>query len=112
MINYNNYSRFNKTPAIVFDNQETFGAWEKYSWLKERPADKYITTMLVSNQYEGRPDLLSNIIYGTPLLDWVLLSFNAIHNNDKEARNILNWPKSGQVIIYPQDIIVFPEVVR
>jgi|CXWL01.1.fsa_nt_gi hypothetical protein len=112
MSDLGNYSRFTLTDDLIVENQESLGIWQQYSWLKKRPSDEFIGALVIQNQFEGRPDQLAYQIYGSPLLYWVLIAFNAIHNNDKLAMLGLNWPKSGQIIIYPLDIIVFPEVVR
>lgn len=104
------FSRFNKTPEVIIEGNETFGVWTSPSWLKNKPKDSQIGVFRVVNQFEGRPDRISNQIYGTTKLAWVLISFNAMHNNDRLARNGFGWPRAGQTILYPLDSIVFPEV--
>lgn len=105
------YSRFRNTPMVVVDGHETYGVWNSFPWLKERPADDFVGTLVVNNQFEGRPDRLAMSLYGTPLLDWVLIAFNAKHNNDHRARTALRWPMAGQTIIYPRDSLILPSVV-
>jgi len=100
------YSRFSRTEMIIVDNNETFGVWKTYSFLKQRPRDEDIGVFQVTNDLEGRPDLISFRIYGTPLLDWVLISFNSA------GRNVLNWPRAGDIIEYPVESIVIPEVLQ
>lgn len=99
------FSRFSRTEMIIVDGVETFGRWKQYPFLKERPAEENIEVFQVTSATEGRPDLISQQIYGTPLLDWVLIAFN-------NARNTLNWPKTGDVIEYPVESVVVPEVLQ
>lgn len=90
---------------IIVDEVETFGKWVEYPFLKERPREEYIGVYQVTTGYQGRPDLISNIIYGTPYLDWVLIAFN-------KARRTLNWPRTGDLIEYPIESIVLPEILQ
>lgn len=98
------FSRFSKTEMIIVDGVETFGRWKEYSFLKNRPADDDIGVIQITSQLEGRPDSLSQQIYGTPELDWVIIAFNNI-------RETLNWPKAGDLVEYPVESIVLPEVL-
>lgn len=111
----NQYSRLKRTEAIIVEGNETLGTWVEPSWIREKPSDDLVGVFRVTNQFEGRPDLIANQIYNTPHLAWVLIAFNARFNSDTQvaqaARRALNWPRSGQTIIYPLDSIVFPEVV-
>lgn len=110
MASRSDFSRFRQTPETIINGVDTYGPWVQPSWLKTRPSENLIGVFQVSNAVEGRPDLISDELYGTSLLDWVLISFNAIHNNDTRARMGLNWPKAGDVIIYPVDSLVFTEL--
>jgi len=96
---------------IITDGHETFGRWKSYSFLKERPADENIGVFRVTSAVEGRPDLISQQVYGTPLLDWVLIAFNNTIDN-QSARNALNWPRAGDLVEYPVESIVVPEVLQ
>ena len=98
------YSRFSKTEMIIIDGVETFGKWKQYSFLVERPVEDKIGVFRITSAVEGRPDLISTQIYGTPMLDWVLIAFN-------NARGTLNWPRTGDTIEYPVESIVIPEVL-
>ncbi len=102
-------SRFRLSEPIIYDGVETFGIFVKPSWLIQKPSDEFIGTFKISNIIEGRPDLVANQIYGTPLLDWVLISFNAAYY-DNGARDVLNWPRANALIMYPVDSIVFPSL--
>lgn len=110
LMKFNEFSRFNNTEHIIVDGKETIGTWNKPSWLRELPDDKFIRTFNVNSALEGRPDIIANRVYGTPLLAWVLIAFNATHYSDGGARVGLNWPRAGMLIRYPSDSIVFPEI--
>ena len=98
------FSRFNNTERIIIDGVETYGTWNQPSFLKKRPQDDQIGVFRVTSALEGRPDLISNNLYGTPVLDWVLISFNGVSNT-------MNWPKAGDTIEYPLDSVVLPELL-
>jgi len=98
------YSRYRSTQRIVVDQSETIGVWSQPSFLLNRPKDDLVGVFRVTSAVEGRPDLIANQLYGSPLLDWVLISFN-------NAREVLNWPKSGMAIEYPVRSVVIPEIV-
>lgn len=104
MAELDQFSRFQTTDPIIIDGVETFGSWRRPSFLRERPTDDFIGVFQVTSAIEGRPDLISNELYGTPLLDWVLISFN-------NARKALNWPMAGDTIEYPLESIVLPELL-
>jgi len=98
------FSRFRTTEMTILDGKETFGRWKPPSFLVERPAEENISVFRVNSSFEGRPDLISDQVYGTPLLDWVIIAFNNV-------RDPMNWPQSGSVIEYPSDTIVLPELL-
>lgn len=104
MAELDQFSRFKQTEQIISDGVETFGLWVQPSFLKRRPLEENIGVFRVNTATEGRPDLIANELYGTPLLDWVLISFN-------KARRSLNWPQAGDSIEYPLDTIVLPELL-
>jgi hypothetical protein len=101
MAKLDDFSRFFQTEAVIVDGNETFGAWKPPSFVKVRPAEDKIRRFRVISDTEGRPDKIAYVLYGTPLLDWVLISFNKV-------RDPLNWPKAGDIIEYPIESIVFP----
>lgn len=101
MAQLDDFSRLFQTPKTVVDGNETFGVWNPPSFIKIRPDENRINRYVVTNATEGRPDNISNILYGTPFLDWVLISFNKI-------RDPLNWPRAGEIIEYPDESLVFP----
>ncbi len=98
------FSRLKKTPPTIVDGKETFGVWVQPDFLLERPSEDNIGVFSVTNQFEGRPDLISHRLYGTPLLDWVLIAFNGV-------RDPFNWPRAGDLIEYPLDTVVLPQLL-
>lgn len=97
------FSRFKNTPPIMYDGKLTYGSWVKPSWLVTRPDQKNIKSLIVSPAQEGRVGALSQSIYGTPYLMWVLLAFNNVQNP-------MRWPKAGTMVEYPIPEIVLPEL--
>lgn len=104
MADFDEFSRYRFTELVIFDGNETLGAWTQPSFLLDRPTEDQIGVFRVTSAVEGRPDLIANQLYGSPLLDWVLISFN-------NARQGLNWPRAGSAIEYPLKSIVIPEIV-
>lgn len=104
MADLDRFSRLQQTEPVIFRGVETFGRWRQPSFLRRRPAEDQIGVFRVTSATEGRPDLISNEVYGTPFLDWVLISFN-------NARRAINWPKAGDSIEYPLDSVVLPELL-
>lgn len=101
-------SRFYNTPLAIFNGNETLHKWVEPSWVRNKPADQYIGTFTVDASTEGRPDLISSLLYNTPYLDWVLISFNYTHYPESDAKSVLNWPRVGTIVRYPLDIVVLP----
>ena len=104
MAELDQFSRFQRTESVIFDGVETYGSWVQPSFLAKRPQENQIGVFRVTSALEGRPDSIADQLYGTPLLDWVLISFN-------NARRSLNWPKAGDTIEYPLDTVVLPELL-
>jgi len=103
MAELDQFSRFNGSEQTIFDGVETYGYWNAQSFLIKRPTEDLIGIFRVLPAVEGRPDLISNQLYGTPLLDWVLIAFNNVTD--------LNWPRAGDVVEYPNKQLVIREVV-
>lgn len=103
MAKFTSNSRYRTTDMIIVGGAETLGAWNQPSYLLERPGDDFIASFAVNNTVEGRPDLIANEIYGTPLLDWVIIAFNA-------PTELLNWPTAGTTIEYPMKELVLAEL--
>jgi hypothetical protein len=100
-MNLDDFSRFRQTELIIIDGKETYGRWRPLSIFIDRPSDDNIKVFEVTSALEGRPDLISHAVYGTPLLDWVLLAFNKV-------RDPLGWPAVGDLIEYPVESTIFP----
>jgi hypothetical protein len=96
-------SRYRQTDKIIVDDIETVGTWSQPSYLVERPSEDYISKYAVTSAVEGRPDLIATELYGTPLLDWVLIAFNG-------PAEVLNWPTVGTTIDYPVKDLVLSEL--
>lgn len=103
MPEWSDHSRFRRQDTIIVDGVETMGRWKEPRWSLVRPDRSDISTFHVTNNYEGRPDRIADVIYGDPTMDWVLIAFNKV-------RNPLNWPKTGTVLEYPAGRIVFQEL--
>lgn len=96
------FSRFRRTQSVTVGGTVTYGSWARPSWLVERPSGDLVHKLVVSNDLAGKPNLISLRVYGTELLDWVIVSFNNATD--------LDWPKVGDVVEYPDDSVVFPEL--
>jgi hypothetical protein len=93
-------SRYKLTEAVVTrDGQETFGIMGKFDFLD---SEKYIEYKIPAG-FAGRPDLISNEVYGTPSFYWVVIMFN-------RPRNPLRWPSVGDIIRLPVNSVVIPEL--
>jgi hypothetical protein len=103
MTTFEDMSRFSKTEKVIQDGIETVGTSVQHNFLKERPDESLIKRFYVTNAVEGRPDLIAARVYGLPELDWVLIAFN-------KARDVLNWPRAGDVIEYPIASVVIPDL--
>jgi hypothetical protein len=88
-------SRFKYTPYIKFGGQTTYGLWVKPRFMT---AARY-TTYKVYSGMGGRLDLISDDVYDTPDLYWVIAMFNNVRT--------LNWPPVGVTIKIPlkEDIL-------
>lgn len=107
----NTYSRFVKTPTTIYDGKLTLGIWQDFSWLREEPEGQFIGRFYVDNSLEGRPDLIADRIYSNPLLDWVIIAYNVRISKRLDAQNVLNWPKAGTTIEYPDRTLVIPSIL-
>jgi hypothetical protein len=100
------YSRFQFTPTVQVPDPtigqegtvEAYDQWVPPEFF-DTVTDDQISTYLVHKEVEGRPDLIAGIVYGTYMLDWVLIAFN-------KPTETLNWPRAGTVIKYPSQNVV------
>jgi len=99
------YTRFSQTQKIVYEGNSTYGSWSKFRFLTEPLQSNQVGVYIVQPSTAGRPDLISNILYNTTQLDWVLLAYNNV-------RDPFNWPAVGTAIRYPVDSVVIREVYQ
>ena len=94
------FSRFVDTEQIIVSGKETFGLWHVPNFInRDFLSDSQVGSLNIKADLAGRPDLISNKLYGTPYLFWVIIMFN-------KPQNPLNWPQSGSVIRFPVKSIV------
>jgi hypothetical protein len=91
-------SRFKNTPFINVDGVPQLSRWVEPDFLTTAPYQ--LVTVLA--QFEGRPDNLSQYLYGTPEYFWVLVAFN-------KPSDTLNWPKAGEIIKVPDVTSIIAE---
>lgn len=103
-LNVNNYSRFSDTPTIIFKGNEVWGRWKRNRFLTQQLTDDQLLTYIVPKNREGRPDLISQDVYNTTELDWLIISFN-------KANQVFNWPKVGTILVLPIPGIVAAELL-
>lgn len=88
------YSRFRNTPLIKTKNgAETYGLMDGFSSLKNMTGDQY-EEWIVTNEYEGRPDLIALKFYSLSFYEFIITMSN-------RPKNTLNWPKTGDTIKIP-----------
>ena len=104
MIKLGTYSRFKNTKMVIFDGEEVFGRWSPPSILAKKLNTVDITAFKVTNETAGRPDKISMSFYGVSELDWLIIAFN-------RPMNVLNWPKSGDVILIPSATVALAEIL-
>lgn len=94
-----NTSRFIKTPLTkTRDGKDTYGIIQGFDSLRDIDGDN-IESFLVDSCYSGRPDLIAQLFYGNPHLEWVIVFAN-------RPKNTLNWPKAGSTIKIPRNTFV------
>lgn len=98
------YSRFQLTETIVQDGEEIWGVWKRPSFLASDLPTEQRQAVKINSDRAGRPDLISQDLYGTTKLDWLLIAFN-------DAFDVFNWPRVGTVITAPIAGIVLGEVL-
>jgi hypothetical protein len=101
-INQIRNARFNESMPIIFDGKESFGMWKKPKFLDGRPFEETVE-YVVDNTKAGRPDLISDEIYGTPQLYWVVISA-------MRPMVTTNWPNAGDVLKLPSSSEVYAQL--
>lgn len=83
-------SRYSATLTVRFDDKMVYGLYKEPSWITNARKQDF-TDFYVTNDLEGRADLISTILYNNPSYYWVLIVVN-------KPIDPMNWPKAGQVI--------------
>jgi len=97
-------SRFRFSTPIVRDNIETFGLMMKHNFLDPKNlTEDDIVSVNITHEFVGKPWAVAEKLYGSPMLDWVIVLFN-------KPLNPVNWPHMGTVIKAPSINIVLPNV--
>ncbi len=91
MANFKGTSRYGRGIAAKTRNNKNFLVLRRPIQIKEDASDIFIT---VTQEFEKRPDLLSNNVYGTAEYWWVIYEFNNI-------RDPLFGLKAGQILRIP-----------
>lgn len=78
---YFNHLKFSKEPKKHKDKMiaTTFNSLEYESYIKSLDVIKFDLGRIPAG-YEHRADLISNLFYGTPTLDWVICLVNKIND--------------------------------
>lgn len=99
------YSRFKNTDLILTrDGEPTYGYMNKFNFLKKDKLNKEdIILIEIKNDRSGKPDLISNDLYKSPIFFWILLLFNNV-------KQPFGWPKTSTTIEAPSPSVVFREL--
>jgi hypothetical protein len=93
-------SRFTQTEPVIHNGREAFGLWKRPDALNPDMIDEDSIVMFpIDQRLAGRPDIIAQEQYGTPLLEWIIIMFN-------KPLNPLGWPKVGTVIRMPRRDVV------
>lgn len=97
------HSRFKlSNPVILPDGIETIDLMRWFDFLDLRNLKpNQMVQYVVNNDTAGRPDLISDFLYGTPQLYWVLIMVN-------KPKKVLGWPRTGTIVYGPSKSIVMP----
>jgi hypothetical protein len=100
-IELSSFSRFQGSQPIVRNGKETFGLWVRSQAVNPAQLDQNkIQTIKIDQRLAGRPDIIANDLYGSPLLEWVVIMFN-------RPQNPLGWPPAGIIIRMPtRDVVL------
>jgi len=85
------FSRFAQTETVSTEEGETFGKWVEPDVLVNELPEDAIRRYTTPSALEGRPDRISQVLYNTTHLDWLIVALNG-------TRDVLNWPRAGDVI--------------
>jgi hypothetical protein len=97
-------SRYKNTPTTLYEGNITYGLWKPLSILKKDIDTDDYYPFTVSSQYEGRPDKISDAVYATSHLDWVLIAYNRVLDP-------FGWPRAGEIIKIPRSELFMSELI-
>jgi hypothetical protein len=96
-INQSTLSRFYGNTPIKINGQPTYGLWNKPEVVKhENYNEQDIIAVVIDQRTAGRPDVIAQDEYQTPLLEWVVVMYN-------RPLNTIGWPRAGMVIKIPSN---------
>lgn len=95
------FNRYANTESINVNSITTYGSYSSYSFMNYPKSSASV--LKIGPELSGRPDAIANVVYNDPSLYWVLIEYNNI-------KDVLNWPKSGEVIKFPPEDIVLREL--
>lgn len=97
MANFKRYSRYSVASATTNRNGNNFLILRNPLNLEKSSTD---TNIIVSQEFENRPDLLANKLYNEPELWWVIYEFNEIKDPffDLKAGQILRIPTLERIL--------------
>jgi hypothetical protein len=98
-------SRF-KDSEVITTNGKTFPAlMKRFEFLDvDNIGEQNVIRVQVLGNRAGRPDLISEDLYGTAIFKWVLILFNNVTNPFD------GWPKANTVIQAPKNDMVWREL--
>jgi hypothetical protein len=97
-------SRFKLTDTIIYQGHITKSSWRRPDILKREVRIDDYYTFTVTNDLEFRPDKISNLVYQTSHLDWLIIAYN-------QAPEPFAWPLTGQIIKIPKPELFMPELL-
>ena len=97
-------SRFKLTDTNIYQSRVTKSSWRKPEIFKREIRVEDYYSLTVTNDLENRPDKISNVVYRTPHLDWVIIAYN-------QVPELFAWPKTGEIIKIPKPELFMPELL-
>lgn len=85
---------------------ETWGVLVPFTFLNPAnlsPSD-ILRTAPITSDMAGKLDLVSQMVFGYPDLEWVLVLFNNVENP------LAGYPQTGTIVAYPNPALVLPLV--
>ena len=97
-------SRFKLTELVVHNGNIMPGLMKRFEFLSTDRPNSDTLRILIQGSLAGRPDAISNRLYGTTKYKWVLLLANNVKNPFD------GWPKVGATIIAPTNPAIWREL--